>query len=411
MIPVSRAGPSRAGLSIDTAGGSAYNLAVARPRCGQEEVSALETAPTQRRLSPAAAVVLLVFALVLAVATVWLLRMPIQFFIIATLIALALSHPVNWLERRRVPRIVAVIGMLGVVIGAIAVLAGVFVPPLTRQAADLFDNLPTYWKDLQHRLQELTVRYPWIQQRISELDITRQTTRRLEEFLAAGWQVAVGVAGGIVLTVLLVITVAFMLSNPRPLVRGILSVVPEPWDERARQIGALVGDRIRAWLRGLVILGSIVGIMVGVGLWALGVPYAVLFGVLAGLLEMVPTVGPVLSALPPVLVAVAGEPIKALYVVLLFILVQQVENTLLVPFVMRRQLQLHPVSTIFGFIALGTLFGLFGAIVAVPTVAILKVLYDELYHPWAHPREKLERAAVSVEPVPAEESEPEDSQE
>ena len=352
-----------------------------------------------------------VFALAFAIAMVWRLRVPVQLFIIATLLALALSHPVDWLERRRIPRIVAIIGTLGIVIGAIIVLADIFVPPFTRQAADLFDNLPTYWRDLQQRLQEITVRYPWLQERISELDITKETARRLQEFLEAGWQLAVGVAGGIVLTILLIITVVFMLANPRPLVRGIAGIVPEPWDERAREIGMLLGDRIRAWLRGLIILGSIVGLMVGVGLWALGVPYAVLFGVLAGLLEMVPTVGPVLSAIPPILVALAAEPIKALYVALLFILVQQAENYLLVPFVMRRQLQLHPVSTIFGFIALGELFGLFGAIIAVPTVAILKVLYDELYYPWAHPREKLERKAASVEPVPAEESKTEGTQE
>lgn len=374
-------------------------------------MSALETAPTQRRLSPAAVVVLFVFALALAVGTVWLLWVPIQFFIIASLVALALSHPVDWLERHRVPRMAAIIGMLAVVLAATGILAAIFLPHLARQTVDLVDNVPTYWSDLQHRLRDLTHRYPWVQQRISELDISKETARRLQGFLSAGWQLAIGVAAAVALTVMLIITVVFMLANPRPLVEGILAVVPEPWNRRAHEVGQLLADRLRAWLRGLIILGSIVGVMVGVGLWALGVPYAVLFGVLAGLLEMVPTVGPVLAAIPPILVALAAEPIKALYVALLFILVQQAENYLLVPFVMRRQLQLHPVSTIFGFIALGELFGLFGAIIAVPTVAILKVLYDELYYPWAHPREKLEREAASAEPVPAEESKPGGTQE
>jgi len=355
----------------------------------------LQSPPEQRRLSPAAAVVILVFVLLLISRTVRLLWVPIQFFIIASLVALALSHPVNWLQRRRVPRLVAIIVLLALVLAAIGAFAGVFLPPLTRQAADLVDNLPTYWQGISARLQDITRHYPWIQERISELDVSRETTRRLQDIVSAGWQFAVGVAGAVMLALLLIITVVFMLANPRPLINGLVGVVPEPWDAQARRIGALLAVRLRAWIRGLIVLGAVIGVAVGIGLWALGVRYAVLFGVLAGVLEMVPTVGPVLSAIPPILVALAGEPIRALWVLLLFIGVQQVENTLLVPLVMRRQLQLHPVSTILGFIALGTLFGVFGAIIAVPTVACLKVLYDEVYYPWAHPAAAAKAAAAA----------------
>jgi len=364
-------------------------------------------ASIRRQLSPVPAAIVLVFALLIIAATIWLLRLPLQLFIIAALVALGISHPVNWLEQRRVPRIVAVIGMLVLIVAVIAFLAVIFVPRLISEAADLIDKIPGYSNDLRSRLAEVTAKYPEIQKQIAETDIFKEATKRIGAFLASGWQFAGRLAGGIVAGILLLITIVFMLANPKPLVNGILGVVPEPWSERAGAIAGLLEDRVRSWLRGLVILGGIIGVMVGIGLYLLEVPYAALFGVLAGLLEMIPTVGPVLSAIPPILVALALDPIKGLYVALLFIVVQQAENILVVPFVMRRQLQLHPVSTIFGFLAMGTLFGLFGAIIAVPTVACIKVLYDEIYYPWAHPSAALADAVTPAEPSAAVEQPPE----
>lgn len=356
----------------------------------------METDTTQRRLSPAVGYVILVFVLVLIAATIRLLRMPIQLFILAALIALAISHPVNWLERHGVPRIAAIIAMLLLVVAAIATVVVIFLPRLVHETADLIDSFPGYWRDLQARLHEISARYPWIQEQIARADLGKESTKWVEGWFTTGWSFAVGVVGGIVMSVILLITVVFMLMNPKPLINGILGVVPDPWSDRAKVIARLLGDQIRAWLRGLVILGSIIGLLVGVGLWFLKVPYASLFGVLAGLLEMVPTVGPWLAALLPILVALAIQPIKALYVGLLFIGIMQLESAVLYPTVMKRQLRLHPVSTIFGFLAMGRLFGLFGAIIAVPTVACIKVLYDEIYYPWAHPGAK---RASTTEPL------------
>jgi predicted PurR-regulated permease PerM len=141
----------------------------------------------------------------------------------------------------------------------------------------------------------------------------------------------------------------------------------------------------------------IVGTVSGIGLWLMKVPNAVLFGVLAGIGEGIPTIGPILSAIPPVAVALADDPMKALWVAVLFLGIQQLENNLLVPFIMGSRLNLHPVSILFFVLALGSVLGFAGALLAVPTAIITKVLWEEFYLRRRQPQASvLERAANQV---------------
>jgi len=353
--------------------------------------------PEKRRLSAAVATIVLVFALLICLIVIWLLRLAIELYLISALFALAISPIIDWLEVHRVPRLAAIAGMLVVIVGAIVGLGFVFVPRLAAEVADLVNHLPGYVDDLQARLKDVTAQYPWIQQQVAAADLYKEVSAWLRGFALTGWSFVRGAAGAVVATVLVLISAVYMLANPRPLINGMLGLIPEPWAERAHGIAAMLIDRIRAWLRAVLIMGSVIGVAIGTGLFVLGVPYAVLFGLLAGVLETIPTLGPILAAVPPVLVALAADPLRALWVIVLFTVVQQLESNLLAPFIMSRQLQLHPISTIFGIVALGTLFGLFGAIVAVPAVACLKVLYDELYYPWAHPAPVVETPAVQVQ--------------
>lgn len=187
---------------------------------------------------------------------------------------------------------------------------------------------------------------------------------------------AVGIAG---LLALLVVLVIYSLASPQPLVAGLLGAIPERHRPRAEQILGLILARLKAWAVGSVILGGIVGVMTGVGLYFLKVPFVLVFAVIAGFGELLPNIGPLLSAIPPILVALAIDPMLALWVAVLFLVVQQLENNLIVPLVMSRTLDLHPLSVTFMVLAMGTLFGVVGAIIAVPTTVIVKTLYQELY--------------------------------
>jgi predicted PurR-regulated permease PerM len=306
--------------------------------------------------------------------------------VLACLISLALNPVVDWLARRKVPRPVAAIGMAALAAGAIAVAAWLVVPPAVREGADLAKGLPSYWDEGQRRLERAAHHYPWIVERLKKVDLAGEITSRSGQVVEAVGAAAAGAVGAIFSLVVLVMAVVFILLKPGPLVDGILGLVPRAHAQKARDVAWKMAEKIRAWLWGVVLLMIAVGLMVWAGLSIVGVPYAFLFGALAGLLEVVPTIGPVLSAVPPCLLALAQEPRMALWVILVFVATNQIENNLLVPIIMSRRLELHPASLLLGFLVMTGLFGLFGAVVAMPAVACVKVLYEELYLPWAHPQ-------------------------
>jgi len=333
---------------------------------------------------------LAVLGIIRSAAVVW----PIfQLAVLACLISLALNPVVDWLGRHKIPRPVAAIGMAAIAAAAIAVAVWIVVPPAAREATDLAKSLPGYWQEGQRRLETAAADYPWIIERLQKVDLAKEVASRGGQVVRALGALAASAVSAIFGLVVLAMAVIFTLLKPGPLVDGILGLVPKAHAQKARDVATKMAQKVRAWLWGIVLLMIAVGLMVWAGLSIVGLPYAFLFGALAGLLEVVPTIGPILSAVPPCLLALAQEPRMALWVIVIFIAANQIENNLLVPVIMSRRLELHPVSLLLGFLVMTSLFGLFGALVATPAVACCKVLYEELYLPWAHPEKTPASAA------------------
>jgi predicted PurR-regulated permease PerM len=136
---------------------------------------------------------------------------------------------------------------------------------------------------------------------------------------------------------------------------------------------------LRLWLKGQLIAMIIVGVLTGVGLWLLGVPSAMVLGLLAGLLEFIPFAGPIISAIPAILIALAAGPDLALWVALLYVAVQQLEGALVQPLVQQYAVELPGVVLLFALIAFGTVFGAIGVILAAPLAVVTYVLVKRLY--------------------------------
>ena len=340
----------------------------------------------------------LVFSFILLAAIVGAIAKVLILFAVVVFVAIVLNTPVAWLIRKGIKRGLAVILVMLISLGIVGGLIALIVPTVLQQSNDLLKKAPIYGQNIQSRVEQLVTRYPALDGAIPETDkIFSQIGTYVQP--AAGWLLlnTFGLVGNLFLFVIGVLLTVFILLNPAPLVAGVLGAVPARHREAARRSIARIMQQMAAWAKATLLMGLITGISTGVLLHFVGVRPALLFGTLAFFGELVPNIGPVIAAIPAMFVAAGEGPTTLTYALAAILYVQQVESNVLVPYIMGTQMELHPLSIVFFALGMGSLFGIAGAILAVPTAAIVKVLYDEFYiRPNRVPVEELEIQAKEL---------------
>lgn len=171
----------------------------------------------------------------------------------------------------------------------------------------------------------------------------------------------------------------YLAAQPFLYIDGIVTLVPKAKRARARQVLDEIGRTLSRWLFGKLCAMIVVGVATAAGLGMLGVPLALILGIIAGLLDFIPYLGPLMAAVPGVLIALTISPELAMYTVALFVCIQTAEGYLLTPLIAKKAVSLPPAITIAAQVLLGTLFGLTGVALATPLAALLAVLVSMLY--------------------------------
>jgi predicted PurR-regulated permease PerM len=312
--------------------------------------------------------------------TFYLIRDALLLIYIAALVAIGFAPVVATIERRRVagrrrlPRWGAILVVYVTLIGALVAVGMLVIPPLVEQARALWAALPM----LLERGQLWLIDRGLLTEQLSVRDAVQQTgaggTDAVGTVLGAVWSFVGGLFG--LLTIL--ILAFYLLVDSQSLVRTFVRLFPADERRRVEDACRRVSTKVSAWLAGQLLLAAIIGSTAAVGLWLLGVPYFYVLALIAAIGEMIPVIGPLLSAIPAVAVALSVSPATALFVAIFFLIQQQVENHVLVPKVMERQVGVSAVGVIVALLIGGSLLGIVGAILAVPTAAILQVLFEEL---------------------------------
>ena len=320
--------------------------------------------------------VLLISAALLA----WALKSILLLFAVVFLVAMVLNPIVAFLQRRRIHRGLAV-ALLALGFVAVFTLALSFlIPPLLTQVDELIRQTPEAWNRVQAQVQAFGQRYPSIQQAIPEADKVLDTVgARAGDLLGLLYKSSFRIVGGLFGSVFAVLLLAFVLINPQPLVVRFLTLVPDHYREASRRTLLRLTQQMAAWARGVVINGTISAVTTGLLLWFIGVQPALVFGFIAFLGEFVPMIGPVLTSIPALFVALSMGVDKFGLALLAMLFVQQVETNILVPFILGKSMELNPVSILFFTLAMSSLFGLTGAVLAVPAAALFKIVIDEFY--------------------------------
>ena len=338
------------------------------------------------------------YAIGLALLGLYLVREILALMFIAWIVAAALRPPVESLGRYVHPGLAIAAVYLMLVLGATALML-LIVPPLVLEMIHLAEQLPLYISHLQEGMGLLE---SWLTQLgLDELqaDPLSEAVRLISQQLRS--LVAVPLAA-LRLTVsflaVVVLSIYWLLFRERA-VDWLVGFLPQGTEARVRSLFDRAEAQMGAYVRGLVLLCLTVGGLTLVGLLALGVPFALALAVIAAMLELLPNIGPVLAAVPAIIVAATRSPFLALAVALLYLIVQQIENYVLVPKVQERAVGLNPLATLLAVLLGATLGGVVGALLAVPIAALLALLLDE----WRKSRERGQPSAVAVGPVQPEE--------
>jgi predicted PurR-regulated permease PerM len=190
---------------------------------------------------------------------------------------------------------------------------------------------------------------------------------------------SLGLLGGLFIFIVSLLLLVFTLANPTTLVAGFLASVPSRYRETARRCTVRISAQMTAWIKATLINGLITGTLTGLAFKFIGIQPAFVFGILAFFGEFVPNVGPIVASAPALLVALGEGPEKAGMALAAVLAVQLFSGNVLVPLIMGKQMELHPAVITFFALGMAVLFGVSGAILAVPAAATLKVLIDEFY--------------------------------
>lgn len=343
------------------------------------------TAAAAPRSASWATPVRLIVAAVGALIGIWLvieLRDLLLQVLIATILAAGISPLTVWLTRIGLPRGVSVLLIYVVVILALVGLGFLLVPPVVIQVQSLVIQAPTFGAQFVRSLNDLQRQFTFLPPLGPALqDQVKQLGNQAGAIFAQALNligVALGVFGGL-LTVLLTLLITFYLVVDGERVRAyLLSFLPTSRLAQARRVSDAMGARMGGWLLGQIVLSTAIGVASAIALLIIGVPNALLLAVVAAVAELIPILGPWLAAVPAVVVAFTQDPLKALFTIIAYVVIQQLESNLLAPRIMGRAVRLHPLAVILALLAGASLFGIVGALVAVPVAAALGVLLDEV---------------------------------
>lgn len=302
---------------------------------------------------------------------------------VAVVLATAIRPGVLWLERRGVPQWLGTLLMFALIALLTAGVLALIAPLLIAQVATLSAELPQYYQQLREWL--VSVPIPILRNLFQRLPAELQwsatgVTTDTEQVSAAAQAVAYARAAGWALlsSIAIILITFFWIIDREQIVRAGLLLFPIERRDAAREIWDTLEFKVGAFVRGQALLCLAIGIASTIAFVLIGVPNAILLGVIAGILELIPYIGPILTGILAVGVTLAQSPEKIWWVLGAFILIQQLENAVLVPRIMDQTVGVNAVVVLLAIAAFGTLLGVGGAIMAIPLAVMIQVLVERL---------------------------------
>jgi predicted PurR-regulated permease PerM len=323
--------------------------------------------------------ILMTVAVLIAVIIAYLVRDVLLLIYISGVLAIGISPTVRFIERQtllpigraRYPRWLAILVLYVAILGTLVGIGFLIVPPLVDQAEQLWSALPAMRDRALVYLASIGIEFDW-RSAVSETPVSGGS-----DAVGAIFGAVAGVAGGLFGVFTILILTFYLLVEADDLRDSLLRLFPAGRRARVAAASRDITIKVSAWLVGQLVLGGIIAGSTAIALWLMGIPFFYVLALIAGVGELIPVVGPILAAIPALAVAATISWSKALVVLGFFIIQQQFENHVLVPKIMERQVGVSAATVIVALLIGGKLLGIMGAILAIPTAAILMVVFQE----------------------------------
>ncbi len=325
-----------------------------------------------RKIEISPRTILIIYLIPIGLFLAWSLRGIIIALLISLILMSGFAPLVDWFQGKlKFPKILAVIATYLLAIIFLVLLLFVIIPPLFSQTKEFFSNFPFY-----------------VGQFITIFGKGDAATAYTDNLLTLGANqintllnniviLSFGVFSGIFAFLSILLITFYLLLERDKIKENIFIFFPHLPKERVKTIAHRIEEKLGAWVRGQLILSFLIGLTTYIGLFVLGVDFALPLAVIAAVLELIPIIGPILSAIPAIIVALVQSSILGIGVAALYLLIQQLENTVIVPKVMEKAVGLSPLVIILALMIGGTTFGVLGALVSVPVAAVISVIFED----------------------------------
>lgn len=317
-----------------------------------------------------------VIAIVVTLLVVWFARDVLLLAFAGVLLAVCFRTVVRLLHGRLgIPQGLGLAIVVLVLVGGTVAIFWIRGPAIVREFDALRESVPRAAASVEQRLTGSE----WGRRAVAELPTFEDVLPDARSVISKATGVVSRTFSAMTTFVIVLFLGIAFAATPRPYVEGILALVPAGKVPRAREILQRLEVTLWWWMAGRILSMLVVAVSTGIGLWLLGVPLSFTLAFIAGLLTFVPNIGPLLAAIPAVLLGLAQSPRMALYVVLLYVGVQAVETYVIAPVVDRKTVALPPALTVIAQLLLVTVAGIVGAALAAPLAAVIVVLITALY--------------------------------
>ncbi|OWY64315.1 AI-2E family transporter [cyanobacterium TDX16] len=319
-------------------------------------------------------------ALAISLYILWQIRQVVLLLFAAVVLATVLNRVVRRIQQYHIKRGFAIASTIAALLAVIVGFFAFIVPRVVDQLQQLVGVLPQVSEKIMTWLNWLQSTIPGAM--FEQLRVLENIPQQLQAWIAqllGNFFVILNNSLAVVLSLLLFLVLTVMLlANPSQYRRVFILVFPSFYQQRIDEILSETEKSLVGWIEGTLIAMVVIGLISFIGLTVLGVPLPLVNAALAGLLEFIPNVGPTLSVIPPALLALLDAPWKSGAVILLYMAIQQFESLVLVPLIMKQEVNLMPVFTILAVVVFASLFGFLGIFLAIPLLVVIQIWLKEV---------------------------------